>query len=53
MVGLLVGPDQAETVRELGWDTATFVRRATGREPLEGPAADQVERLGLRRLTLG
>lgn len=53
IVGLLVGPDQAEMVRELGWDTAKFVRKATGREPLEGQEAAQVERLGLQWLTLG
>jgi uncharacterized protein (TIGR03083 family) len=53
IVGLLVGPDQAEMVRELGWDTAKFMRKATGREPLEGPEAVQVERLGLHWLTLG
>jgi uncharacterized protein (TIGR03083 family) len=53
IVGLLVGPDQAETVRELRWDTAKFVRKATGREPLEGQDAVQVERLGLQWLTLG
>jgi hypothetical protein len=53
IVGLLVGPDQAGMVRELGWDTAKFVRKATGREPLEGQEAIHVERLGLQWLTLG
>jgi len=53
IVGLLLGPDQAEAVRELGWDTAKFLRKATGREPLEGQDAVRVERLGLQWLTLG
>ncbi|MGY0060551.1 hypothetical protein ACWY4P_29100 [Streptomyces sp. LZ34] len=50
---LLLGQGQAGLVRELGWDTAGFVRKATGREPLNGRDAAHVERVGLQWLTLG
>ncbi|HEX5568839.1 MAG TPA: maleylpyruvate isomerase N-terminal domain-containing protein [Streptomyces sp.] len=53
LVELLVGPEQAGSVPELGWDTATFVRKATGRELLEEHEALRVRRLGLEWLTLG
>ncbi|CAM5457601.1 Mycothiol-dependent maleylpyruvate isomerase metal-binding domain-containing protein OS=Streptomyces aurantiogriseus OX=66870 GN=GCM10010251_20890 PE=4 SV=1 [Streptomyces aurantiogriseus] len=53
IAGLLGGPDPADMARELGWDTARLVRKASGREPLEGQEAVQVERLGLQWLTLG
>jgi hypothetical protein len=42
----LLGPGRTE----LGWDPPTFLRKATGREPLEPAERD---RLGIRRLTLG
>jgi uncharacterized protein (TIGR03083 family) len=53
IVGLLVGQDQAGLVRELGWDTAGFVRKTTGREPLNDQEAAHVKRVGLQWLTLG
>lgn len=50
---LLFGPDQVAAARELGLDRPEFLRKATGREPLDAADAVQVERLGIRWLTLG
>lgn len=50
---LLLGPGQVAAARELGWDRPRFLRKATGREPLDVADAAQVERLGIRWLTLG
>ncbi|MEV6762497.1 hypothetical protein AB0N16_18060 [Streptomyces sp. NPDC051105] len=40
------------TLGELGWDQKTFVRKATGREPLDAAGTVRVERLGMRWLPL-
>ncbi|KQX56117.1 MULTISPECIES: maleylpyruvate isomerase family mycothiol-dependent enzyme [unclassified Streptomyces] len=50
---LLLGAEQTEAVRALGWSPPHFLRVATGRTPLEGTEAVQVERLGIRWLALG
>jgi hypothetical protein len=50
---LLLGPGHVTAVDELGWDRAAFLRKATGREALRPAEAEQVERLGIRWLTLG
>jgi uncharacterized protein (TIGR03083 family) len=50
---LLLGPDWASGVEKLGWDPARFLRKATGRDPLDAEEAADVERLGLRWLALG
>lgn len=50
---LLLGPRGLDEVDVLGWDQVTFLRKATGREPLTGAEAAEVERAGIRRLSLG
>ncbi|QKW05684.1 maleylpyruvate isomerase N-terminal domain-containing protein [Streptomyces sp. NA04227] len=50
---LMLASDRQTATRELGWDRAELLRRITGREPLDPAAAAQVERLGIRWLTLG
>ena len=50
---LLLGPGHIAAVGELGWDRPRFLRKATGREPLDVAEAARVERLGIRWLTLG
>ncbi|MFG3023082.1 maleylpyruvate isomerase N-terminal domain-containing protein [Streptomyces sp. NPDC048254] len=50
---LLLGPNHISALRELGWDQKKFVRKATGREPLDATETARVERLGVRWLTLG
>ncbi|MEV7238558.1 maleylpyruvate isomerase N-terminal domain-containing protein [Streptomyces sp. NPDC051020] len=50
---LLLGPDQTTASLELGWDQPKFLRKVTGREPLDAAETVQVERLGIRWLTLG
>lgn len=50
---LLVGPRGLDEVGILGWDQVTFLRKATGREPLTGAEAAEVERVGIRWLSLG
>lgn len=50
---LLLGPDQMTASLELEWDQPKFLRKVTGREPLDAAETAQVERLGIRWLTLG
>ncbi|WP_234540142.1 maleylpyruvate isomerase N-terminal domain-containing protein [Streptomyces shenzhenensis] len=50
---LLLGPDQLDGTRELGWDRPTFLRKVTGRAALDVPETTHFERLGIRWLTLG
>ncbi|MGR4880379.1 maleylpyruvate isomerase family mycothiol-dependent enzyme [Streptomyces sp. LARHCF249] len=50
---LLLGREQMAAVDTLGWSRPHFLRRATGREPLDGPEAAQIKRLGIRWLALG
>ncbi|MFF8380485.1 maleylpyruvate isomerase family mycothiol-dependent enzyme [Streptomyces sp. NPDC015661] len=50
---LLLGAEQTTAVDELGWSRPRFLRKATGREPLDEAEAAQIERLGIRRLALG
>ncbi|MFE5793924.1 maleylpyruvate isomerase family mycothiol-dependent enzyme [Streptomyces sp. NPDC056503] len=50
---LLLGTEHAAKAGELGWSHPRFLRKATGREPLDEAEAAQVERLGIRWLALG
>jgi uncharacterized protein (TIGR03083 family) len=50
---LLVGPAGFEAVRRLGWDRLTFLRKATGREPITTTEGERINRIGIRWLTLG
>jgi len=47
-----LGPDWRNAIRELGWDRPTFLRKASGRQPLESADGARVERLGVQWLTL-
>ncbi|MFF9913623.1 maleylpyruvate isomerase family mycothiol-dependent enzyme [Streptomyces sp. NPDC013457] len=50
---LLLGPEHATAADRLEWDRPHFLRKATGREPLNEAEAAQVEQLGIRWLALG
>jgi hypothetical protein len=50
---LLLGHDSASALEKLGWSQLQFLRKATGRDPITGEEASEVERLGIRWLTLG
>ncbi|MFL4909655.1 maleylpyruvate isomerase N-terminal domain-containing protein [Streptomyces sp. MMS24-I2-30] len=50
---LLIGPDQLDAPRELGWDGPTFLRKVTGRALLDPTETAQVEQCGIRWITLG
>ncbi len=50
---LLIGAEHTASVDELGWSRPRFLRKATGREPLDAAESAQVERLGIRWLALG
>ncbi|MFJ7065957.1 hypothetical protein [Streptomyces sp. NPDC101115] len=50
---LLLGTEHVTATDQLGWSRTRFLRKATGREPLNAEEAAQVEQLGIRRLALG
>ncbi|MEU7124531.1 maleylpyruvate isomerase family mycothiol-dependent enzyme [Streptomyces zaomyceticus] len=50
---LLLGAEHATAVDKLGWSRSRFLRKATGREPLNEAEAARVERLGIHWLALG
>lgn len=50
---LLLGPRGLNGVDALGWDQVTFLRKATGREPLTDAETAEVERAGIHWLSLG
>ncbi|MFG2298353.1 maleylpyruvate isomerase N-terminal domain-containing protein [Streptomyces sp. NPDC048603] len=50
---LLLGTEHAVATDELGWSRTRFLRKATGREPLNEVEAVEVEQLGIRWLALG
>jgi uncharacterized protein (TIGR03083 family) len=50
---LLLGAEQKAAADALGWSKPRFVRKATGREPLDASETAQVEQLGIRWLALG
>ncbi|WP_377273723.1 maleylpyruvate isomerase family mycothiol-dependent enzyme [Peterkaempfera sp. SMS 1(5)a] len=52
LLELLAGPDTGG-MTELGWSRARFLRKITGREPLEPEESSQIARLGTTWLTLG
>ncbi|MER5720012.1 maleylpyruvate isomerase family mycothiol-dependent enzyme [Streptomyces sp. NPDC002132] len=53
MHDLLLGPEQRTAAAALGWSRPHFLRLATGRAPLTGTEAVQIEDLGIHWLTLG
>ncbi|MET8517940.1 maleylpyruvate isomerase family mycothiol-dependent enzyme [Streptomyces sp. NPDC005077] len=50
---LLLGAEQMAAADKLGWSQPHFLRKATGREPLDESETAQIERLGIRWLALG
>jgi len=50
---LLLGAEQIEAAHTLGWNQPRFLRKATGREPLDESETAQIEQLGIRWLALG
>lgn len=50
---LLLGAEQLAAADELGWSQPHFLRKATGREPLDESETAQIEQLGIRWLALG
>ena len=50
---LLLGAEHAAAADMLEWSRPRFLRKATGREPLNEAEAAQIEQLGIRRLALG
>ncbi|MFE2423197.1 maleylpyruvate isomerase family mycothiol-dependent enzyme [Streptomyces hokutonensis] len=50
---LLLGPDGTAALEKLGWGQLGFLRKATGREQITKEEALDVNRLGIRWLTLG
>ncbi|MFJ4678602.1 maleylpyruvate isomerase family mycothiol-dependent enzyme [Kitasatospora sp. NPDC088783] len=52
LLELLVGPDTSG-VTELGWSHARFLRKITGREPLEPEESSRIARLDITWLALG
>lgn len=54
LTALLLGrADGARARAELGWDAPVFLRKATGRSPLDPAEREHVDRIGLTWLTLG
>ncbi|WP_234439998.1 maleylpyruvate isomerase family mycothiol-dependent enzyme [Streptomyces bicolor] len=50
---LLLGQDSSAALEKLGWSQLHFLRKATGRDPMTREEAAEVNRLGIRWLTLG
>ncbi|MFF4171979.1 maleylpyruvate isomerase family mycothiol-dependent enzyme [Streptomyces sp. NPDC001744] len=50
---LILGAEHAGAAGEPGGNRPRLLRKVTGREPLDGAEAARIERLGVRRLTLG
>lgn len=50
---LLLGAEHATALDKLGWSRLRFLRKATGREPLDEAETELIERLGIRWLALG
>ncbi|MEV6297574.1 maleylpyruvate isomerase family mycothiol-dependent enzyme [Streptomyces sp. NPDC051896] len=50
---LLLGAEQTAVADKLGWSQPHFLRKVTGREPLDETEAAQIEQLGIRWLALG
>lgn len=50
---LLLGSDGAVALEQLGWSQLLFLRKATGRDPITEEETAEVDRLGIRWLTLG
>jgi hypothetical protein len=54
LMTLLAGDDGADQVRrELKWEPAVFVAKATGREPVSAAERAELDRLGIHWLTFG
>jgi hypothetical protein len=50
---LLFGPEWRSAVAAIGWDSTVLLRKATGRAPVNQEETAQLDRWGIRRLTLG
>ncbi|MFD7966963.1 maleylpyruvate isomerase family mycothiol-dependent enzyme [Streptomyces zaomyceticus] len=50
---LLLGAEHATAIEKLEWSRSRFLRKATGREPLNEAETARVERLGIHWLALG
>lgn len=50
---LLVGEGGADRLRRLAWEPAVFLAKAAGRTPMSEAEREDLERLGIRWLTLG
>ncbi|MFG2867373.1 maleylpyruvate isomerase family mycothiol-dependent enzyme [Streptomyces sp. NPDC048338] len=50
---LLLGPEHAPAADKLEWSRPRFLRKATGREPLDEAEAARIAQLGIRWLALG
>ncbi|MFB7465017.1 maleylpyruvate isomerase family mycothiol-dependent enzyme [Streptomyces sp. NPDC056224] len=50
---LLLGAEHVAAADTLGWSQPRFLRKASGREPLDEEEATQIEQLGIRWLALG
>jgi uncharacterized protein (TIGR03083 family) len=50
---LLLGHTDSDSVRALGWDQVTFLRKATGREPISEAERTRITEAGIHWLTLG
>jgi uncharacterized protein (TIGR03083 family) len=50
---LLLGPEGAARIRELGWDQVSFLRLATGRDEISAAQVKQFDDLSIRWLSLG
>ncbi|MGW0749886.1 hypothetical protein [Streptomyces sp. NPDC002587] len=50
---LLLGAEHVAAADTLGWSQPHFLRKASGREPLDEAEATQIEQLGIRWLALG
>ncbi|MFE9704183.1 maleylpyruvate isomerase N-terminal domain-containing protein [Streptomyces sp. NPDC005930] len=50
---LLLGAEQMAAADKLGWSQPHFLRKATGREPLDETEAAKIEQFGIRWLALG
>ncbi|WP_037915199.1 maleylpyruvate isomerase N-terminal domain-containing protein [Actinacidiphila yeochonensis] len=53
VLALLLGAERTAAADTLGWSRPRFLRKATGREPLDAAEAARIEELGIRWLALG
>jgi uncharacterized protein (TIGR03083 family) len=53
VLGLVIGPQYRDHMRELQWDGPTALRKVTGRAALTDVESSRIERLGATWITLG